>query len=139
MKQIIFIIAIAAAGALVLPASADTGHQPPPVVLGIGITSDSRLVPEVKPDRYSFSLEAKQQVSISSTHFPGDASNYVTLEATLRDASGNVVATASDDQGHFEIEEALPEGDYTLEVNGVSLKSQSENASRYEIHITTAN
>lgn len=138
MKQAIFIVAIAVIGALALPASANTGHQSRPATLEIGATSDSRLVPEVEPDRYSLSLETQQHVNISSTHFPGDNSNYVTLKATLSDASGNVIATASDDQGHFEIEETLPAGDYILEVKGMSLSSQSENASRYEIHVTTA-
>ncbi len=122
---------------LSLQATANTGDQASATTIEIGQESDSRLIPEVDADRFNIKVDTEQQITISSTHFPGEEGNFgLTLNATLNDESGKTIATAkSNNRGNFEITENLEPGNYTLIVTGESLKSRHESTSRYSIHV----
>ena len=58
------------------------------------------------------------------------------MTAVLRDPQGNVVATASDDNGHFSLEQDVQEGYYQLEVAGNSISgSADENGRSYSLNV----
>jgi len=103
--------------------------------LSAGVSETYGLVAG-KPLRFQIAVEHDAVLKISSRHFAADSSKNNLMTAVLRDPQGNVVATASDDNGHFSLEQDVQEGYYQLEVSGNSISgSAHENERSYSLNV----
>lgn len=133
------VLGVAITTMFAVPAFAVTGDNPtPPPKLEEGVSSTQLLRGE--PQRYRIVVDRPATLEISSEHLAGEHqgdTEYKQIKATLYDASGRVVTTASDPRGHFRISERVQPGDYILEVTGRNLSGSSHESStrRYNLHV----
>ncbi len=89
-----------------------------------------------KPLRFQIAVEHDAVLKISSRHFAADSSQNNLINAVLRDPQGNIVATASDDDGHFLLEQNVKEGYCQLEVSGNSISGSADESGRgYSLNV----
>ncbi|WP_152561225.1 hypothetical protein [Halomonas salina] len=137
VKALVFSVAVASM--FIAPTFAATGDNPlPPPMLKEGVSSTQLLRGE--PRRYRVVIDRPSSLEISSEHLAGEhqgEGEYKQIKATLYDASGKMVTTASDLRGHFRISERVQPGEYILEVTGRNLSGSSHETStrRYNLHV----
>lgn len=134
MNRGIQTLTLALAVAITAPAFAAPGHQDTAnKILQEGISSTQQLASTSV--RYQVPVDRAGKLYLSSEHLASDSGQSMVIEAALYNSADQLLATDTDNSGHFMITEDVTPGQYYLEIKGSALGSANESNSRYNIHM----
>lgn len=134
MKVKMIVLTAFISSVLAIPAVASVGHDGGVPVLEDGISS-SQMISNGNENRYTVPIDKPTTLTVTSEHYAGSSSRGNYLKAVLYDASGEMVAAASDPDGHFSLVRSLEPGDYQLMVTGsTTMGGAHESRNIYQLH-----